>query len=111
MRRQLGIGMGWMGAAHSRAYLQVRHRFADRELEPRLVACADEVAARRAAAQREYGRRRDGRTSNCRVGDDWGTGRALHQATLAGERRLVAKLHRSRPSGWLSRAASFLLKG
>lgn len=49
------IGMGWMGAAHSRAYLQVRHRFADRELEPRLVVCADDVAARRAAAQREYG--------------------------------------------------------
>ena len=58
MSRQLGIGvigMGWMGAAHSRAYLQVRHRFADRELEPRLVACADDVAARRAAAQRDYG--------------------------------------------------------
>lgn len=58
MSRQLGIGvigMGWMGAAHSRAYLQVRHRFADRGLEPRLVVCADEVEARRAAAQREYG--------------------------------------------------------
>ena len=58
MSRQLGIGvigMGWMGGAHSRAYLQVRHRFADRGLEPRLVVCGDEVEARRDAAQREYG--------------------------------------------------------
>ena len=49
------IGMGWMGEAHSRAYLQARHRFADRGLEPRLVVCADEVEARRQAAQRAYG--------------------------------------------------------
>ena len=58
MNRSLGIaviGMGWMGAAHSRSYLQARHRFADRGLDPRLVVCADQVDARRHAAQRDYG--------------------------------------------------------
>jgi len=40
------IGMGWMGAVHGRAYLQVRQRFPDSGLLPDLVVCADDVPAR-----------------------------------------------------------------
>jgi predicted dehydrogenase len=40
------IGMGWMGQAHSRSYLQVPLRFPEAGIRPRLVACSDTVAAR-----------------------------------------------------------------
>lgn len=49
------IGMGWMGAVHSRAYKQAAHRFPEGELEPELVLCADEVAARAREAQVRFG--------------------------------------------------------
>ncbi len=49
------IGMGWMGAAHSRAYRQVGDRFADSGIRPRLVVCADEVPARAREAQERFG--------------------------------------------------------
>ena len=40
------IGMGWMGAAHARAYLQIRHRFPESRLYPELVVCSDNTADR-----------------------------------------------------------------
>jgi predicted dehydrogenase len=40
------IGMGWMGQAHSRAYNQMADRYYDSGIRPRLVICADDVAAR-----------------------------------------------------------------
>jgi len=40
------IGMGWMGQVHARAYRQVPDRFPDSGLAPRLIICADDVAAR-----------------------------------------------------------------
>ena len=58
MARTIGIGvigMGWMGETHSRAYLQVRHRFEDGAIRPRLVACADDVEARALAARERFG--------------------------------------------------------
>jgi predicted dehydrogenase len=45
------IGMGWMGAVHSRAYKAAVDRFPEGELEPELVLCADEVAERAREAQ------------------------------------------------------------
>ena len=45
------IGMGWMGQAHSRAYLQVPLRFPQEGVRPRLVICADNVTKRAAQAQ------------------------------------------------------------
>ena len=52
--REIGIGiigMGWMGSAHARAYRNVPDRFHDSGIQPRLVICADEVAARAESAQ------------------------------------------------------------
>lgn len=49
------IGMGWMGMVHSRAYRQVADRFYDSGIRPRLVICADDVAARAQAAQEIQG--------------------------------------------------------
>lgn len=40
------IGMGWMGEVHARSYRQVPDRFPTSGLHPRLVVCADDVAAR-----------------------------------------------------------------
>ena len=42
MTRTIGvgvIGMGWMGQVHSRAYNQLRDRFHDSGIVPRLVIC------------------------------------------------------------------------
>jgi len=49
------IGTGWMGTAHSRAYLQVADRFADSGIRARLVVCADEIEARAKDAQQRFG--------------------------------------------------------
>jgi predicted dehydrogenase len=49
------IGMGWMGAVHSRSYRQVRDRFADTGIHPRLIVCADDVAARAREAHERFG--------------------------------------------------------
>ncbi len=49
------IGMGWMGQAHSRAYRAISDRFYDSGIRPRLVICADDVAARAKQAQEALG--------------------------------------------------------
>ncbi len=49
------IGAGWMGTAHSRAYLQAADRFPESEIRARLVVCADEVASRAREAQQRFG--------------------------------------------------------
>jgi predicted dehydrogenase len=49
------IGMGWMGEVHSRSYRQIMQRFPDSPLEPRLVACSDDVAHRSRTAQARFG--------------------------------------------------------
>ena len=57
MARTIGIGvigLGWMGTAHSRSYLQIPHRFQDSEIQPRLVVCADEVEFRARRAESLY---------------------------------------------------------
>ena len=57
-RRTIGIGvigMGWMGEAHSRAYNAIGDRFFEAPFRPRLVACADSVEARAAAAADRFG--------------------------------------------------------
>jgi predicted dehydrogenase len=58
MTRTIGIGiigMGWMGEVHSRAYRAIPDRFHESGIQPRLVACADPVAARAQAAQARFG--------------------------------------------------------
>lgn len=58
MTHSLGIGvigMGWMGMAHSRAYRNIPDRFYESGLRPRLVICADDVAARAKQAQEALG--------------------------------------------------------
>ena len=58
MRRTIGIGvvgMGWMGDAHSRSYKLVGDRFRDREVDARLVACADVDLGRAEAARERFG--------------------------------------------------------
>jgi predicted dehydrogenase len=58
MTRTIGIGivgMGWMGEAHSRAYREIRDRFYDSDIQPRLLMCSDNVAERAAAAQERFG--------------------------------------------------------
>jgi predicted dehydrogenase len=58
MPRSIGIGvigMGWMGVQHSRSYLQIAERFPDCGLQPRLVACADDVKSRAQDAQNRLG--------------------------------------------------------
>ncbi|MCB0112916.1 MAG: Gfo/Idh/MocA family oxidoreductase [Caldilineaceae bacterium] len=49
------IGMGWMGMVHSRSYRQIADRFYDSGIRPRLVICADDVAARARQAQEALG--------------------------------------------------------
>ena len=48
------IGMGWMGTAHSRAYLQAAERFPE-NVRPKLIVCADDVEARATEAQKRFG--------------------------------------------------------
>lgn len=49
------IGMGWMGMTHARAYQQIRDRFHDCPLQPKLVICADDVVQRTTEAQSRFG--------------------------------------------------------
>jgi predicted dehydrogenase len=49
------IGMGWMGAVHSRAYRMAADRFPHCKIKPRLVICADEVEGRAGEAQERFG--------------------------------------------------------
>ena len=49
------IGMGWMGAAHARAYAAIPLRYADLPARARLVLCSDEAPAHAAAAQAQFG--------------------------------------------------------
>jgi predicted dehydrogenase len=56
--RQIGvavIGFGWMGRAHTTAYVRVPHHLADIAVRPRLVRVADEVPGRAAEAAERYG--------------------------------------------------------
>ena len=58
MARMIGVavvGMGWMGQAHSRAYLRVPDLFHDDGIVPRLEVVADPVPARRAEAVARFG--------------------------------------------------------
>ncbi|MBC7810833.1 MAG: Gfo/Idh/MocA family oxidoreductase [Burkholderiales bacterium] len=58
MTRTIGIGvigMGWMGMLHSQSYQQIPYLFADSDIEPHLVICADEVEARAQKAKRILG--------------------------------------------------------
>lgn len=58
MTRTIGIGiigMGWMGEAHSRSYRQIRDRFFESDIQPRLVICSDVVEKRAKAAQTRFG--------------------------------------------------------
>jgi predicted dehydrogenase len=48
------IGAGWMGTAHSRAYLQAFDRFPDSGIRARLVTCADESESRAREAQQRF---------------------------------------------------------
>jgi predicted dehydrogenase len=49
------IGMGWMGQVHSRAYNQLRDRFHESGVAPRLVICSDTVVDRAREAQERFG--------------------------------------------------------
>jgi predicted dehydrogenase len=49
------IGFGWMGQAHSRSCLRIPTLFPERTYEPRLVICADNVAARQDEAVGSFG--------------------------------------------------------
>ena len=65
-RRSIGIGVigfGWMGQAHSRSYRRIPTLFPERTFEPRLVVCADNVAARCDEATSSFGFEE--------AGDDW----------------------------------------
>ncbi len=49
------VGMGWMGEVHSRAYRHISDRFRASGIQPRLVACADEVEARAREGKERFG--------------------------------------------------------
>ena len=49
------IGMGWMGLVHGRSYRMVSDRFHASGIRPRLVICADDVAARATEAHERLG--------------------------------------------------------
>ncbi len=49
------IGMGWMGAVHSRAYGQIPDRFSDLDIATRLVVCSDDVEARAKSGANRFG--------------------------------------------------------
>ncbi len=56
--RPLGVavaGFGWMGRVHTQAYARLMHHFPQSPLVPRLVAVADEVPGRAAAAAGQFG--------------------------------------------------------
>jgi predicted dehydrogenase len=58
MSEVLGVavaGFGWMGRVHTQAYLRVNHHFPEAGRRPHLVAVADEVPGRAAAAAAQYG--------------------------------------------------------
>jgi predicted dehydrogenase len=58
MSRTIGIGvigMGWMGAQHSRSYRQIAERFPGSGIRPRLIICADEVDSRTREARDRLG--------------------------------------------------------
>ena len=58
MTKKVGIGLigaGWMGTAHSRAYLQAADRFPESDVHAQLVICADEVESRAREAQKRFG--------------------------------------------------------
>tara|TARA_B100000029_G_scaffold516109_1_gene626938 strand:+ start:7925 stop:9088 length:1164 start_codon:yes stop_codon:yes gene_type:complete len=58
MSKQIGvgiIGMGWMGSSHGRAYLQIKPRFPESSLYPKLIICADEVKTRSDEAKNSLG--------------------------------------------------------
>ncbi|MEU8657551.1 Gfo/Idh/MocA family protein [Actinoplanes philippinensis] len=58
MTRRLGVavvGFGWMGHAHTRAYLRVRHQYPDLPIVPHLVTVADPEPGRAEAAAAQYG--------------------------------------------------------
>ncbi len=58
MSHEIGIGvigMGWMGMLHSLSYRQVPYAFADSDILPRLIVCADDVEARAKKAQVSLG--------------------------------------------------------
>ena len=57
-RRSIGVGVigfGWMGQAHSRSYRRIPTLFPERTYDPRLVVCADNVAARCEDAVSSFG--------------------------------------------------------
>ncbi len=57
-RKQIGIGIigfGWMGQAHSRSAARIPSLFPEREYDPRLVICGDNVAERRLEAVEGFG--------------------------------------------------------
>jgi predicted dehydrogenase len=56
--RSLGVavvGFGWMGHAHTRAYLRARHHYPDLPITPHLVTVADPEPGRAEAAAAQYG--------------------------------------------------------
>jgi predicted dehydrogenase len=58
MTRTIGIGvigMGWMGMLHSQSYQQIPYLFAESDIEPRLLICADDVEARAQKAKNVLG--------------------------------------------------------
>lgn len=58
MARTIGvgvIGMGWMGAVHSRSYCAIPDRFRDSMIRPRLVICADDVETRARQGKEQFG--------------------------------------------------------
>jgi len=58
MTKTVGIGLigaGWMGTAHSRAYLLAADRFPESDIHAQLVICADEVESRARDAQKRFG--------------------------------------------------------
>ena len=57
-RRRVGVGVigfGWLGQAHSRSMLRIPTLFADRDVDPELVVCADTVPERIDDAVRSFG--------------------------------------------------------
>ncbi|GAC66709.1 Gfo/Idh/MocA family protein [Gordonia soli] len=49
------VGFGWMGRVHAQAYARIRHHFPQLTAFPQLVAIADEVGDRAAAAAAQFG--------------------------------------------------------
>ncbi len=49
------IGMGWMGMTHARSYRQIRDRFHHAVFQPKLIICADDIAARVTEAKARFG--------------------------------------------------------